>query len=213
MTRKLAECTARRFFRFSLRWLLLAVALVAVLLALVIPTVESRRHSAKCDLCKGNLHQVGSAAVGYFTAHGRFPPAYTFDSNGKRMHSWRVQILPYLGPEAVALYNRYNFNEPWDSPSNQRLADKMPSVFCCPFQPSTSVPSYFAVTRDGELGYLAGVDGARKLQLLIEVLNRNVNWLSPYGDVKPDEVAAIRSKTKIEGHQNGIIEAPILPTP
>lgn len=42
-------------------------------------------------------------------------------------HSWRVAILPVLG--YGDLYREYHFDEPWDSPHNQKLVDRMPSVF------------------------------------------------------------------------------------
>jgi hypothetical protein len=51
----------------------------------------------------------------------------------RRMHvkgtglSWRVKILPELGHQA--LYDRFHFDEQWDSPNNRPLADEMPDAF------------------------------------------------------------------------------------
>ena len=44
--------------------------------------------------CQSNLTQVMNAVVAYHGEHGVFPPAYTVDAAGKRLHSWRVLILP-----------------------------------------------------------------------------------------------------------------------
>jgi hypothetical protein len=44
--------------------------------------------------------------------------------------SWRVLILPYV--EAGELYKQFHLNEPWDSPHNRTLIEKMPPVYRCP---------------------------------------------------------------------------------
>src|SRR5262245_10623739 len=43
------------------------------------------------------------------------------------MHSWRILITPFL--EEPALYNSYDFREPWDGPNNRQLLAKRPSQF------------------------------------------------------------------------------------
>ncbi len=48
------------------------------------------------------------------------PPAYVVGPDGRRWHSWRTLLLPYL--EYGDLYNAYNLEQPWDSPDNLRLA-------------------------------------------------------------------------------------------
>jgi len=45
-------------------------------------------------------------------------------------HSWRVLILPFLGEQA--LYDAYDFREPWNGPRNRQVAARMPNVFRCP---------------------------------------------------------------------------------
>ncbi len=55
--------------------------------------------------------------------HNHFPAAVNFGGkSGKVPYSWRVAILPYL--EQQALYNAYNFDEPWDGPNNRKLIDE-----------------------------------------------------------------------------------------
>jgi len=41
--------------------------------------------------------------------------------------SWRVFMLPFL--DQKPLYDQFNLNEPWDSPHNMKLAEKMPDVY------------------------------------------------------------------------------------
>lgn len=44
--------------------------------------------------------------------------------------SWRVSLLPYLGQ--APLYNRFKFDEPWDSEHNKALIQEMPAIFKSP---------------------------------------------------------------------------------
>jgi RNA polymerase sigma factor (sigma-70 family) len=61
------------------------------------------------------------------TADGRFPPA-AISADGKPLLSWRVALLPCLGERA--LYDMFRLDEPWDSPHNKPLVERMPAVFC-----------------------------------------------------------------------------------
>ncbi len=44
--------------------------------------------------------------------------------------SWRVALLPFLDKQD--LYDEFHHDEPWDSPHNLKLVDKMPKVFRSP---------------------------------------------------------------------------------
>ena len=51
-------------------------------------------------------------------------------ANDKPLLSWRVAILPYI--EQVDLYKQFKLNEPWDSPNNKKLIEKMPKIYASP---------------------------------------------------------------------------------
>jgi hypothetical protein len=74
-----------------------------------------------------NLVRIGLALHNYYARADEFPPAVVYGPDGKPWHSWRVLILPYLGQND--LYRAYDFNQPWDSPKNRALLDKMPEVY------------------------------------------------------------------------------------
>jgi len=88
------------------------------------------RGAASRNQCTNNLKQIGLAMHNYHDRHGSFPPAYTVDKAGKPLLSWRVLILPYL--EQDALYKEFHLDEPWDSPHNRTLIDRMPVTYRCP---------------------------------------------------------------------------------
>ncbi len=74
-----------------------------------------------------NFKNVVLAMQDFNSTRASYPSGGNFDANGFPYLSWRVQILPYLGYQA--LYSKFHLNEPWDSPNNLPLLDLMPDVF------------------------------------------------------------------------------------
>ena len=67
--------------------------------------------------------------------NGAFPPAYTVDSNGRPLLSWRVFLLPYLETWGIGdkrLHEVFHYDEPWDSPHNKKLLSYMPTLYWSP---------------------------------------------------------------------------------
>ncbi|MCY2967555.1 MAG: DUF1559 domain-containing protein [Planctomycetota bacterium] len=125
------------------------IACGGVLFAVLLPTVRQAHEAARRAQCYNNLRQIGSALRSYHTTYGSFPPAVTYDSDGKPLHSWRVLILPFLNESA--LYDQFTLGEPWDSANNLRLQALMPHVFGCPSSsnPGTGMTHYLAISGNG----------------------------------------------------------------
>jgi beta-lactamase regulating signal transducer with metallopeptidase domain len=82
-----------------------------------------------------HLKQIGLALHNFLNAHGdAFPAPAIADADGKPLLSWRVAILPYLDEQD--LYQQFHLDEPWDSPHNKALVEKMPRVFADPAAPT-----------------------------------------------------------------------------
>jgi hypothetical protein len=78
-----------------------------------------------------NLRDLAFAMRTYMVRYnGEFPPAMSCDRVGRPLYSWRVELLPYLGQQA--LFDRFHKDEPWDGPNNIRLLSQMPDVFATP---------------------------------------------------------------------------------
>src|SRR4051794_10185895 len=110
---------------------LLVVAVVGVVGWLAFAPLRDWRRQ---ETLKANLKAIGLALYSYHDRCGSFPPAYFTDAKGTPIHSWRTLILPDLGEQA--LYDAYNFAQPWDGPDNRRLADQTPLRYRDPFNPS-----------------------------------------------------------------------------
>ncbi len=76
-----------------------------------------------------NLKLIGIALHNYSSVYDKFPPPVLYSENGTP-YSWRVEILPYM--EQAPLYDKYRFDEPWNSPANLELLKEMPSTYDAP---------------------------------------------------------------------------------
>jgi hypothetical protein len=72
-----------------------------------------------------NIKQIALSVHNYAdTFGGKLPQNVVKDD--KPLLSWRVLLLPYL--EQEALYKQFKLDEPWDSPNNLKLLEKIPAV-------------------------------------------------------------------------------------
>jgi len=85
---------------------------------------------------RNNLKQILVAlhAFAIDTDDSSFPPPAIQSPDGLPNLSWRVALLPYLGQND--LYQQFHLDEPWDSPRNIALIDRMPAVFETPGAPA-----------------------------------------------------------------------------
>jgi hypothetical protein len=181
------------------------------LLAIVIPAVSSAQRAALRNQCMTNLKEIQLALLNHESAKGSFPLAYIADAAGKPMHSWRVLILPYLGE--MALYNKYNFNEPWNGPNNSKLAGQVPAAFRCAAHPNengaaSSETHYFAVV-DPAAAWPNGAarpiaqftDGTSRTITVIEASGLATNWMEPR-DVSLAEAVELLTTRPRSGHRH-----------
>lgn len=90
-------------------------------------TLKNARQAITRQVLAINLGRIGTALQSYHGVHNHFPAAAIHDKDGKPLLSWRVELLPYLG--ANDLYKQFHLDEPWDSPHNRSLIDKMPEIY------------------------------------------------------------------------------------
>ncbi len=102
---------------------------VVVLIGLLLPATTKVREAANRMASSNNMKQMGLAFHNYHDTYDGIP-GNSYSPTGQPLLSWRVHLLPYL--EQEALYQQFKLDEPWDSPNNKRLLDKMPKVYAMP---------------------------------------------------------------------------------
>jgi hypothetical protein len=85
----------------------------------------------KAEKTVANLNAIADAVTRFNKKTGRLPIENVRDSSGSRITlSWRVSLLPFMGYSE--LYERFNFDEPWDGPNNIKLLNYIPDEFLSP---------------------------------------------------------------------------------
>lgn len=92
-----------------------------------------KEKAAAADLVRGadNMRNILLGMRSYNDTNGRPLTPVFADKGGKPLLSWRVYLLPFV-ENNYRLYDQFKLDEPWDSPNNKKLIDKMPAVFRAP---------------------------------------------------------------------------------
>ena len=116
---------------FTLVELLVVIAIIGVLVALLLPAVQSAREAARRMRCANNLKQIALAAQNFHDTFGNFPsgsklttPPDTYYSN------WAIQLLPYI--EQQNLFGRYDDTVTNVHPNNKAVRETFVDAYSCP---------------------------------------------------------------------------------
>jgi prepilin-type N-terminal cleavage/methylation domain-containing protein len=97
-------------YAFTLVELLVVIAIIGVLVALLLPAVQTARESARRLSCSNNIKQIGLAAHTFHDVYGRLPPGYLGPlphdkwSNHQSDNQYAgvlAQLLPYVEQQNV----------------------------------------------------------------------------------------------------------------
>jgi prepilin-type N-terminal cleavage/methylation domain-containing protein/prepilin-type processing-associated H-X9-DG protein len=90
---------------FTLVELLVVIAIIAILIAMLLPAVQSVREAARRIQCANNLKQIVLASHNYESVQRRFPPAYR-GLNLQPGWSWGSYLLPYLEQQNLYVFGK-----------------------------------------------------------------------------------------------------------
>lgn len=123
---------------FTMVELMVAMGVLATLIAIAIPAIQSARESARRVKCQNNLRQIVAATQSHHAAEGGLPSFYNGFARSYplrewdlfHMHSWRVMLLPYL--EQSPLKEQLKWDTLATGPENLPVAQTEVPTFLCP---------------------------------------------------------------------------------
>lgn len=95
---------------FTLVELLVVIAIIGVLVALLLPAVQSARESSRRTTCMNHIKQVGLAAHGFHDAYNRLPPGFLGPTPQDNWNNHQTDnqyvgslafLLPYMEQQAI----------------------------------------------------------------------------------------------------------------
>ena len=148
--------SARRRTAFTLVELLATIAIVGLLVALLLPAVQSARESARRAVCANRLRQIGIALNGFSAQFGTMPGGTSFINGATPADvadiqrvtggvnaspwNWLTQLLPLLDQKNI--YDRLDFTLGWASGGNLAAARTPLPELACPSDPKSSAPLF-----------------------------------------------------------------------
>jgi len=189
---------------FTLIELLVVIAIIAILAALLLPSLNKARDTAKSAGCSGNQKQIGLAFASYANEYNSYLPCLNYSSNSgsPTPYGWYPNILIYGGylPKPKSWYNEYYGNVTlgvWRCPS---FKDSMMS-WCGGFGVAQSPSSSFYYGRYPRLA-----EYKRSSEVLLQtdcwIPNPYRSWISMYGPSSWDG-STVQEAARVHGSETG----------
>ncbi len=133
-----------------------------------------------------NMRGIIIAMLNHHDMYKTYPAAYS-SKEGKPLLSWRVAVLPFIDG-GRPIYEQFHLDEPWDSPHNKKLIQKMPEIYRSPASKLDGGRTVYLTPRgeatlfpsDGPVPIREVRDGTSKTIALVEVEDAQaVPWTKP----------------------------------
>ncbi len=152
---------------FTLVELLVVIAIIGVLVALLLPAVQSAREASRRTQCSNNLKQLGLGVTQYADSfRGAFPVGSYSCCSG----TWQMGLLPYIEQKALFdLYKGYGQVGPsgeidvtlrYSAGSNTDVTKQLIKVYTCPSD--NKVPPRGVITFHNYVGNYGNTTQNRK---------------------------------------------------
>ena len=133
VTKESAMGTTKRT-AFTLVELLVVIAIIGMLVALLLPAVNSAREAGRRTECANKIKQLALAVIAYEDSNNIFPPSCSFAGNNPEQpttgkDNWVIYILPFI--EHDDIYKMINHQRPLSDPLNAEARSmNLPEMLC-----------------------------------------------------------------------------------
>lgn len=110
---------------------------------------------------QNNLKEITLAAHQFHDTFAGLPAGTLFDEEGRMLHGWQAQLLPYM--ELGALYDKIDFKKAWNHPDNAAPFRQTVRPFLSPYETATHNAEGFALS--GYAGNILILGGDRRFTL------------------------------------------------
>lgn len=152
-------CTNRSTCGIALAEVIMAIGIISLLIALLLPAVNSARESARKVDCSNRLRQVSIACESNKDLHGRYPSGTMSKRTEYPFASWMNEILPQLQLVDAFAQSRADYALTPEYSSHQYFGMAIP-IFQCPSDGRVSV-AQFSIRHQFKVGLTSflGVNG------------------------------------------------------
>src|SRR5262245_6132542 len=149
---------------FTLVELLVVIAIIGVLVALLLPAVQSAREAARRMKCSNNLKQIALAAHNFHDVNSTFPSGSRLTSPPDTYYSnWAINLLPFIEQQAV--FDRYDDTVVNVHANNKAVRETFIDAYSCPSEikpkqiltPESAGPNGIAPYMQGSYRGMSGV--------------------------------------------------------
>lgn len=110
---------------FTLVELLVVIAIIGILIAMLLPAVQTVRESARRTQCSNNIRQIGLALQNYNTSNSHFPPGWKSATGW----GWMSHALPFI--DEGNLKEKMNFGMSLLDPTySETIRTRVAGQFC-----------------------------------------------------------------------------------
>lgn len=133
---------------FTLMELLVVMGIVTLLVALLMPAIQTARESARRSQCINNLKQIGIALHSYHEVYRSLPPGYVsewdvYHADIGQGWGWAAMLLP--GMEEATTFDAINFSLNVEDNANLTVRRIRVGSYLCP---TDDMPETFPASRD-----------------------------------------------------------------